>query len=83
MVKRSTRLKCGAERNGPRIPLACASQIGLAEDTPVELSLDDDRLVLRPVSEPRFTLEELLTQVTGENLHAEVDTGPARGREVW
>lgn len=28
-------------------------------------------------------LEDLLAGVTPENLHGEVDTGPAVGREVW
>jgi hypothetical protein len=32
---------------------------------------------------PALTLESLLTGVTEQNLHAEVDTGPAVGREAW
>jgi antitoxin MazE len=66
-----------------RIPRAFASQVGLAEDSLVELSLEHDSLVLRPVSEPSFALQDLLANVTEENVHAEVETGPARGREAW
>jgi len=29
------------------------------------------------------TLDELLEQVTEENIHPEVDTGPAVGNEMW
>ena len=32
--------------------------------------------------EPSETLEELLAQVTEENVHEEVDTGPPVGREI-
>ena len=30
-----------------------------------------------------YTLEELLAQMTDDNSHAEIDTGPAVGSEVW
>lgn len=30
-----------------------------------------------------FALAQLLDGVTGENIHCEVDTGPAVGGEVW
>lgn len=35
------------------------------------------------VEEPPETLDELLLRVTPENRHAEVETGPAMGKEVW
>ena len=31
----------------------------------------------------RFDLESLLEQITPENLHSEMETGPPRGKEVW
>lgn len=33
--------------------------------------------------EPALTLEELLAQVTDENIHEEVDFGLPVGREIW
>jgi antitoxin MazE len=66
-----------------RIPKAFAAEARLREDTPVELSLIDGRLVIRPLAEPSPTLDELLRDVTDENLHGEWDTGPAAGGEVW
>lgn len=35
------------------------------------------------VTRPEYDLDELLPQVTPENLHGEVDWGPAVGKEVW
>lgn len=41
------------------------------------------KIVIAPDKQPCPTLEELLAQVTDDNLHAEVDTGPQVGDEVW
>jgi antitoxin MazE len=66
-----------------RIPKSFAIEIGLQRETSVEVSLDDGRLVITPVSGPKPTLKQLLAKVTQENLHHEVDTGTAAGNEVW
>jgi antitoxin component of MazEF toxin-antitoxin module len=31
----------------------------------------------------RWRLEDLLSRITKQNAHAEVETGPVRGREAW
>ena len=66
-----------------RIPRRLAEEVGLYEDSPVELSLEEGRLIIVPVMEPRYVLEILLAQVTPENLHSEVDTGEVIGGEAW
>jgi antitoxin MazE len=66
-----------------RIPKSFAAEARLHEDAPVELLLVDGKLVIQPVTEEPFTLDELLQGVTDENLHGEWDTGPAVGKEVW
>ncbi len=42
----------------------------------------DGKLVVAPVTKPELALERLLAGVTEQNLHREVDTGPATGNEV-
>jgi antitoxin MazE len=66
-----------------RIPKPFATEIGLQRNSPVEMSLVDGRLVIAPVVEPAFTLEGLLAQVSEDNLHGEIETGPAVGKEAW
>ena len=66
-----------------RIPKPFAAEVGLEAESPVEVSLVDGKLVVAPVVEPAPTLEDLLARVTEDNLHREVDTGPAVGNEVW
>lgn len=66
-----------------RIPKPFAMEIGLRRNSPVEVSLVEGRLVIVPVVEPALTLEHLLAQVSEDNLHGEIETGPVVGREVW
>ena len=66
-----------------RIPKSFAREIGLDRDVPVNVSLEDGRLIVAPITEPTLTLELLLEQITEDNIHREVDTGPAIGEEVW
>lgn len=66
-----------------RIPKHLADEVGLKDNSPVELSLRDNELVIAPVIKASFTLVDLLAQITDANLHHEVDTGPAVGGEVW
>ena len=66
-----------------RIPQSLAVQIGIESNSPVKLSLRDAELVIAPVMQSGLKLEDLLDQVTEDNLHGEVDTGPAVGGEVW
>lgn len=63
-----------------RIPRALAREAGLDEGTPVDFSIDEGAVIIRP---KRYSLEELLAQVTPENLHPETNTGRPVGREAW
>ncbi len=78
-----TRVKKWGNSLALRIPKPLAIEVGLELDSPVDISLVDKKLVVRPLSEPLWSLESLLAEVTGENLHREVDTGPAVGHEAW
>ena len=66
-----------------RIPKSFAAEVGLQKEASVEISLADGELIIRPVPESRLTLRQLLAKVTKDNLHHEVDTGPAVGKEAW
>ena len=66
-----------------RIPRPLAAEVGLDDNSPVELSLCEGKLIVSPLHHVAYSLEYLLAQVTGYNVHGEVDTGPAVGGEVW
>lgn len=66
-----------------RIPKALADRLAIKTDTEVELLIEDDQLIIKPVREPEILLADLLAEITPENLHDELDTGTAVGSEVW
>ena len=66
-----------------RIPRPFAEDAKLCEDTEVDVTVRNGKLVVVPVPEPQFTLEELVERITPENRHDEVGTGGAVGNEVW
>ena len=65
-----------------RIPKPFAEGAGLQPSSEVEVSLEKGEVRLSPVR-PRWNLKRLLSGVTRKNVHREVETGPAVGREVW
>jgi antitoxin MazE len=66
-----------------RIPRSYAVETALESGSEVDLSLEDGRLVVSPVTVPEYRLEDLLAGITPENLHGEIDTGPSMGAEAW
>jgi antitoxin MazE len=78
-----TRIQKWGNSLAVRIPRSFAVEAGLTEDVPVDLSLSEGRLVIEPVAEAGLTLDDLLAGVTDENLHREIEPGPALGNEVW
>ena len=66
--------------NTPLIPEKCSDK----EDVKATISKPHRRArVRRTVKLPRLKLEDLVAEVTEENTHGEVPTGPAVGNEVW
>ena len=66
-----------------RIPRPFAAEVGLSENSEVELSLDEGRLVVRPLRRVKYDLAELLAKVTPKNRHPETDWGKPVGKEAW
>jgi antitoxin MazE len=63
-----------------RIPKPVAEKAGVREGDPVVIEAADGRIqVRRKWAVP--TLQELVSQITPENRHAEIASGLARGKE--
>ena len=63
-----------------RIPKPIAEQCGVREGSGVEMVLRGNEVLLRKKTD---SLADMLATVTDENLHPEVDSGPAQGNEAW
>jgi antitoxin MazE len=66
-----------------RIPKAFLAETNLDEGSEVDLSLEEGRLIVKPVSAPAYSLDDMLNGISPENLHGETDTGQRTGHEVW
>lgn len=62
-----------------RIPKALAMEVGLEEGSEIDLDVEDGHLVIKPRTN---TLEDLLSKITPDNLHSEIQTGDPQGRET-
>jgi antitoxin MazE len=78
-----TRVKKWGNSLALRIPKAFADEVGLEQDTSVDVSLMDGKMVITPANEKKPTLTELLAKVTPDNLHGEIGFGPPKGNEIW
>lgn len=66
-----------------RIPKAFALDAHLENDSYVEISIVEGKIIITPVVTPSWTLEKLLAGINKNNIHHEIDTGVAVGNEVW
>ncbi len=65
-----------------RISAATMEAANLKPDDAIEVREENGRIIIEKV-EAEETLESLLAQVTPENIHPEMDWGPAVGKEFW
>jgi antitoxin MazE len=54
-----------------RIPKSFAEGMGIGNNAPVEMSLEEGALVIKPDREQAWSLDALLAEVTEENVHSE------------
>lgn len=70
-----------------RIPAAIMNALNIQPESVVDIREEQGRIVIEPVrekvSERKYSLDELLSQITNENQHDEVDFGKPVGKEVW
>lgn len=67
-----------------RIPAQVLRDVGAAEGSTAELSIEQGRIVIAPRAEPpRYTFEGLLAGITEDNLHDDQFDGRAGGDEIW
>ena len=66
-----------------RIPKPLAIEANVVSGSTVDLSFSNGELIIKPIEDREYTLEELLSGITTENIHDEVSTGMPEGKESW
>ncbi len=65
-----------------RIPNSYAKDIDLKQGSLINILMDNDRIIIKP-KRKKAELSDLLSQITDENIHEEVETGENVGKEIW
>jgi antitoxin MazE len=78
-----TKIKKWGNSLALRIPKSFALNANLRQDELVDLSIDKEKIIITPVGEKEYSLDELLEGVSEGNLHGEFDTGVPVGKEIW
>ena len=66
-----------------RIPASVMEAMHLDLDEAVEVREEKGRIVIEPVRQKTYVLDDLLNGITSKNLHEAVNFGPPEGKEVW
>jgi antitoxin MazE len=66
-----------------RIPKAFAAEVGLDQNSPVDVSVEDGAIIVRSIRRRQYSLSGLLTEINDSNVHSETDWGGPVGGEVW
>ncbi|MBI4370780.1 MAG: AbrB/MazE/SpoVT family DNA-binding domain-containing protein [Elusimicrobia bacterium] len=67
---------------GVRLPRPAAKDARVDVGTLVDVQVKKGEIVLHPIREKRYDLDEMLAGVHPSNLHGEIETGRPVGREV-
>ena len=78
-----TRIQKWGNSYGLRIPKNIMDAMALKPDSRLEIREEQGKLIITPILEPKVSLDELLEQITPENLPGEMDWGNKAGKEAW
>ena len=78
-----TKIKKWGNSLALRIPKSFALNANLRQNELVDISIDKEKIIITPIGEKKYSLDELLEGVSEDNLHGEFDTGVPVGKEIW
>ncbi|MEK1851812.1 MAG: AbrB/MazE/SpoVT family DNA-binding domain-containing protein [Phyllobacterium sp.] len=66
-----------------RIPAAIMAAARLELDAAVDVREEGGLIIIEPVRQPDYDLDQLIEGMTPENIHSEADFGEAVGKEAF
>lgn len=67
---------------GLRLPKSAAQEVHVSNGSQVDVRVKNGEIVVRPVKRALYRLREMLAAIKPGNIHAEIDAGGPRGREL-
>lgn len=69
-----------------RIPKSYANEVNLKEGAAVDIKIEEDKIIIsakkKTKKKNKYSLEELLSNISPGNLHGEIDFGSPVGKEI-
>lgn len=78
-----TQLKKWGNSLAIRLPQNLLAQVNLRENEDIEIRVEDNAIILSAISNHKYQLDELLSQITPENQQELIDFGKPIGKEIW
>ncbi len=77
-----TKIKKWGNSLALRIPKTFALNANLKQDELVDISLDNENIIITPINGKKYSLDDLLAGISKDNMHDEFDTGAPVGKEI-
>ena len=78
-----TKVKKWGNSAAVRIPASVMDDMQLHLDDIVEVREEKGRIVIEPVRQKRWDLNDLMKGITSKNQHETIEFGSPDGKEVW
>jgi len=65
-----------------RIPKAILEQCSLVLKSPVDMRVEKGAIIIEPIKVSKYNLDDMLQEVTKDNIHKEVSFGKLVGKEL-
>jgi len=68
---------------GVRIPKSFSTQAGITEGSSIEINIDGDKITIAPKHKNEYSIDELVSMISEDNVHYEIKTDGPIGNEIW
>lgn len=83
VMKTTSSVKKWGNSLAVRIPAAVAQDLGLAENSSIQIVSNGSVATIQPQKHKKVSLDKLVAAITPDNLHEEVNWGRPVGKEIW
>lgn len=65
------------------IPKSLSTQAGITEGSIVEMNIEGDKITIAPKHKNEYSIDELISMISEDNVHYEIKTDGPVGNEIW
>ena len=66
-----------------RIPKPFACEFNLKHNSEVDVSIENGQIIVKPIVENPYDLDDMLKNINESNIHGSIDFGCPQGKEIW